>query len=527
MDKEELKQAIILTNEGKYQEAENIYLRLYDNNSNDPYLLSVIGLFYINLNDYDNGVKFLKKACDIKETFGTVASLGFAEYERKNFVQAAIILEHALELGKNEDIYNKLILSLFETYNYKKAIEYTNKMCELYPNNPKSIANKVKALTKEGKLQDAEQYCINYLKQNPKEGLLWYHLGLLKELIYLDDNLAIECYKAAGQFGYSGADYNIGVAYQKLGNYTEAENYYKKFLNAKPNSDECRIALGLCNLAQKKFKEGYRILYNRIKGHINKYTNNLWKPETSLAQNIVVIGDQGFGDNIQFVRYLPFLKDHNITLAVSEHLIKLFQKNYPWVKCISKDEINPEEQAVRITDLAYALDMDFDNIPYSSGYLNAERMEIDCKKPKIGLCWEAGSAGIRGMINRTIPVQFFEPILNLQNIQTYSFQYTDTFNGNETYSQMINLAKDFKDFYDTASALKSMDAVVTVDTCIAHLSGALGIKTYLLLPYASDWRWFNDTKTTTWYGSVTIYKQEEPGNWIDSINDIKQILSSM
>ena len=92
--------------------------------------------------------------------------------------------------------------------------------------------------------------------------------------------------------------------------------------------------------------------------------------------------------------------------------------------------------------------MDFDNIPFSEGYLNIKASGINCTKPKIGICWEAGSAAIRNMINRTINVKCFEPFFNMNEIQLYSFQYEDSMNGNKKYSQMINLAQDFKDFSD-------------------------------------------------------------------------------
>ena len=91
--------------------------------------------------------------------------------------------------------------------------------------------------------------------------------------------------------------------------------------------------------------------------------------------------------------------------------------------------------------------------------------------------------------------------------------------------KMINLARDFKDFSDTAAAVKSMDAVVTADTCIVHLAGALGVNTNLLLPYSSDWRWFDDEKTTPWYKSVEIFKQRNPISWDDEIGRIVKKLS--
>ena len=85
---------------------------------------------------------------------------------------------------------------------------------------------------------------------------------------------------------------------------------------------------------------------------------------------------------------------------------------------------------------------------------------------------------------------------------------------------MINLAKDFKSFEDTAEAVNAMDLIITVDTSVAHLAGALGKKTFLLLPYASDWRWFDDNKTTPWYDSVEIFKQTDSISWEKPIEEI-------
>ena len=535
MMNDEIQKGIALSETGNIKEAEEVFLRLLSENPEDSTLLSVIGLFYVSIRDYDKAVEYLQKACSINETMGTVSSLGFALFGRKSYFEAATTLEHALSFGDNIDIYNKYILSLFEIKEYQKAIEYTDKMSELYPNHPKTIANKVKALTKTGKLIDAEKLCVEYLKQNQNDAVMWYHLGLLKELIYSDDRQALECYKLAGENGNPSADYNIAVSNQKLGNFDEAEKYYKQFLKKFPSEENGIISLGMCYLAQKRFKDGYELLYKRKKGLPEQFIGNLYKYNTTLNKEFVVYCDQGFGDQIQFIRYIPFLKEYKIQVAVSESLRKLFEANFSDVEFISYSEVEQNKQIIRITDLAYILNKDFDDIPFSDGYLNIEPARIENEKTKVGLCWEAGASGIRGMINRTIHVKCFEPLLNLENIQVYSFQYDDTFKGNEKYSQMINLAKDFNNFYDTAKALKSMDVVVTVDTCIAHLAGALGIKTYLLLPYAPDWRWFRAGNkcyqgngdmddSTLWYKSVKVLIQKNPISWEEPINEIINLL---
>lgn len=413
-----------------------------------------------------------------------------------------------------------LITMLFYRKEYKKAVELANRMYELYPNNVDAIVDKVKALTHSGKMIEAEKLCLEGLKNNQNSAALWFQIGFLKELIYCDDRQAIECYKAAAELGNAAAEYNIAVSLQKLGRFEEAENYYKQMLDKFPKDINTITSLGMCYLTQKKFKEGYELFFRRDKSKFKELSNNFWSPGEKLNSEINIICDQGFGDHIMFARYLKFLDAYKVNVGTRSALMELFAKNFPNINFIKYEELNPEIQTIFITDLPYVLGMDFREIPFSEGYLEAAPTCVENDKLKVGFCWEAGAAGIRNMINRTINIKLFEPMLNLENIQIYSFQVDDTLGGNEKYPQMINLAKNFKNFADTASALKSMDVVVTVDTSVAHLSGALGVKTFLLLPYASDWRWFSDTKTTPWYKSIEIFKQQDHISWEKEIGEI-------
>ena len=520
IDIAKIQQAILLTQQGKIQEAKNIYENMLKTNPNDPNLLSVFGLFYVNIGEYSKASDILKKAANMKPSFGTLSALGIAELECGNFEDAAIYLEDSIKQGQNPDIYNKLILCLFEIQSYKKAVEYANKMYELYPEDVRAIANKIKALTHGGKLLDAETLCVESLKKMPDSASLWFHLGYLKELIYCDDRQAKECYKAAADLGVAEADYNIAVSAQKLGEYDEAEAHYKKMLQNFPNDINTQTSLGMCYLTQKKFKEGYELYFKRDKSHFKDLAKNLWQSDSALDNEINIICDQGFGDHIMFSRYLPFLGERKINVATRDSLKSLFQANFPDINFVKYEDLNPNIQTIFIADLPYVLGKDFSEIPFSQGYLKSETANIKSDKLKVGFCWEAGSAAIRTMINRTINIRFFEKMLDMYEIQIYSFQKDDTLNGNERYPQMINLAKDFKDFSDTAAALKAMDVVVTVDTSIAHLAGALGVKTFLLLPYAADWRWFGDTKTTPWYDNVEIFKQQDCISWEKEIDEI-------
>ena len=452
IDIESLNKAITLTKQGNFEEAEKLYLELFNANPKEYLLLSTMGLFYVNIGNFEKASEFLEKACEIKETLGTVSALGFAEFEKGNYRNSAGILIHSLTLGENPEIYNKLILSLFYIEDFVRAIKYSEEMYQKYPQEVNSVSNMIKSLTQQGKFLDAEKICVEFLRENPDVASLWFDLGFLKELIYSDDKKACECFKVALDLGAKEAYYNIAVSYNKLRDYTKAEEYYYKMLEHNPNDNATEVALGLCKLTQKKFKEGYDLVFKRkIESKFVK-SNNYWQIGSDFEKEVVIICDQGFGDQIQFIRYLPFIKEKVEKLFVAAHpsLIELFKLNYPDINFIKFNEVNPQMQAIKITDLAYVLDIDFDNIPFSQGYLKSEAVDIKSDKLKVGLCWEAGAAGIRTMINRTININLLEPILNMESIQLYSFQVTDSLNGNERYAdKMINLAKDFKNFKRT------------------------------------------------------------------------------
>ena len=175
----------------------------------------------------------------------------------------------------------------------------------------------------------------------------------------------------------------------------------------------------------------------------------------------------------------------------------------------------------------YYLKMSIDKIPYSEGYLIADKDKVDKYKEyinsdkfKVGICWEAGGAGWRELLNRTLNISLFEPFFGVKNTQFYSLQVNPTMDNYKDYKNLICLGDTFKDFDDTAGALKNLDLLITVDTSVAHLAGALGVKTFMLLPYCPDWRWFDNDKTTEWYDSVTIFKQSNTKSWDDVIENI-------
>ena len=141
-------------------------------------------------------------------------------------------------------------------------------------------------------------------------------------------------------------------------------------------------------------------------------------------------------------------------------------------------------------------------------------------KLNVGLYWQGNPSILR---NRSIKLAQLLPLFENTNRQFYSFQISKVdYESEELKSSLnlIDLAPHIGNYEDTAAFLKNIDVLVTIDTSIAHLAGALGVKTFLLLPYDTEWRWFDDTETTPWYDSVRIFKQGPDANWDDVIKRV-------
>ena len=230
-----------------------------------------------------------------------------------------------------------------------------------------------------------------------------------------------------------------------------------------------------------------------------------------------------------------FLKNYfkRVKVWLPPNVKILLEKNFPEIEFV--DTKNTEyDYSASIMELHFLLNMDFNNIPSQKGYLSSntkltekyQKEYFNNNKPKIGLFWQGNP---KVFANRSIKLKELEPIfLNKNNdFNFYSFEKEDSENQIENYPQLIDLGVTFKNFEDTAAALVNLDILITIDSAIAHLAGALGVKTYLMLPYSSEWRWFDDTQTTPWYTSVRIFKQKNSYDWTDVVekiaNEIKNI----
>ena len=539
----EINSAFEYIKKGKFKTAENIYLELLKTDEKNNIILSFLGLLYINWDKPKKAETVLEKAYKINKSQTTIESLALVKDRLNKRKQALKYFEEIADTTKNYDILDKYIKLLLRLNKNSKASEVAEKLVELFPLKKEAHSRLIETYINAGKLKEAYILAQKLTIKYPKYSGSWLWWGILREMLFQDDIGAEECFKKVLKFGdkYKGY-YNLSVNAYKRGYYKKAWDYTNKYSRYEilPNSS----LFGKANICMKtrRFKQGIRYYSDYI--HLERFKDptdeiyklkNIWDGKRYKDETLFIYGDQGAGDLIMFSRYLPFVskKFKRVKVLIRENMMTLFNRSFKQYKNI--EFYNPKklkrlpnyDKSGIMACLPYYLKQDYNNIPFADGYMvpNDKAVEnykslMKTDKLKVGICWEAGAAGWREQINRTLNVILYEPILKLKNAKIYSLQVNPALDNYKDYKEITDLGSGFKDYDDTTGALMNLDVLVTVDTSLAHLAGALGVKTFMLLPYSTDWRWFDDTKDTNWYKSITIFKQNIGEQWEDVISRV-------
>jgi Tfp pilus assembly protein PilF len=263
-----------------------------------------------------------------------------------------------------------------------------------------------------------------------------------------------------------------------------------------------------------------------------------WEGELFSGKTLLLRWEQGFGDAIMFVRYAPMVKARGgrVLLEVLEPLVDLMA-TCPGVDQVVKDgdPIPPFDLQISLLSLPRIFQTAMNSIPADIPYLSDPRNVphregidriLDATKgyTRVGLVWAGRPRSERFPVRSVSPAQL-KPLAALPGVAWHSFQVEP--GGEQPFPGIIPMGPVVRgSFSDTAHALLGMDLVITVDTALAHLAGALGIPTFLLAHTFADWRWLMGREDSPWYPTMRIYRQPEPGDWASVIERVVADLSS-
>ncbi|OYU44279.1 MAG: glycosyltransferase, partial [Burkholderiales bacterium PBB4] len=436
---------------------------------------------------------------------------------------------------------------LFSLGRYEQSIQSLNRAIEINPDLGLAYSNRALAQMRLKLFESALASLQCSVRIDPRQADT--HLQLGNVFMKLDQpRRAIESYDRAISLRqeFSKALLHRGIAQMDLLLVDEAMASYQEAIASEPELWSAHYGLALATLLKGDFDHGWRLYESRwklpaISGvipiAISQYP--LWDGTTDIAgRTILLHAEQGYGDTFQFCRYIPLVAQRGakVVFRVPQPLVELLQLEYPFSQVVSDDsQLPPLDVQCPLLSLPLAFGTTALSIPLGSGYLHSdvkkrqfwnEKLK-ETRKFRVGIAWR-GSPNHQNDKRRSIRLEDLLPYLPKEH-QYVSLQIDirpSDLGTLQANPEIIAFHSEIKDFADTAALCDLMDAVICVDTSIAHLSGALGKTTFVLLPFNPDWRWQINRSDSPWYTSVTLMRQSSPLDWVHPLSQIWEKLSS-
>lgn len=339
----------------------------------------------------------------------------------------------------------------------------------------------------------------------------------------------------------------LGTLHYEKGQIEAAIDRFRQAIALEPGWAQAHFNLSQCLLLQGEFTEGWREHEWRgrtdaLAGQERRFAAPLWQGEALAGKTLLLHAEQGLGDTLQFVRYLPLLKAEGarLILECQTPLVRLLAEQFPAERVVARGEPLPESDFhTPLMRLPHMLGTELANIPAPLGYLNLQApapcrldltaLGIPAAMPRIGVCW-AGNAEHSNDANRSLRLGLLEPVLRGCQGQAaiVSLQFGSRAMERQGYAwadAMFDAATLIDDFADTAAIIAQLDLVISVDTAVLHLAGALGCPAWGLLPYVPDSRWLMLRADSPWYSSMRLFRQSAPGDWRGALSALGEQLA--
>jgi tetratricopeptide (TPR) repeat protein len=394
-----------------------------------------------------------------------------------------------------------------------------------------------------GDLDAAEALYRGALELDPERIEALVNLGNVFRLRYRVADAAL-CYEAALAKGCVLPEVfgNLGVIRQEMGDTAAAIKCYDRALAAEPDNPEIRRNRAQALLKQGRFEEGWREFEWRwLTAHFNHFRRDWVKPRWTgqplLGETVLIHAEQGYGDSLQFARYLPMVAERGAKVIVEcpRPLMSLLATVAGVVEVFEYGTDAPNhDYQIPMMSLPGAFATGAASIPADVPYL----VPADAARAKwrerigtgdgrrIGLVWK-GSANHQRNDWRSPGLAAFLPLMELEGTTWFSLQKDDEaadLDGMGLTDRITALGDGFVDFSDTAAAIECLDLVISPDTAVAHLAGALARPVWLVLPFASEWRWLEHRSDSPWYPTMRLFRQAAYGDWASAVRAMAMVL---
>jgi tetratricopeptide (TPR) repeat protein len=430
--------------------------------------------------------------------------------------------------------YN-LGIALKDQGKVNESVNCWHRALQLKPDYAEAHNNLGNALKEQGKLDEAVTCYRRALVLKPDYAEAHYNLGVtLSDQGKLAE--AVACYRQAlaRQPDYAGAHNNLGVTLSDQGKLAEAAACYRQALARQPDYAEAHWNQSLLKLLTGNFERGWAEYEwrSKIKEQYfqqRHFSQPLWDGQPLAGSTILLHAEQGLGDTIQFIRYAALVKERVGTVLVEcqPRLMDLLQGSAGIDQLVARGAaLPPFGVQIPLLSLPAIFGTTLATVPAHFRYLRADSKRVarwgkelaSLSGFRIGIAWQGDPKNTKDR-QRSILLTQFESLAKIDDVCLVSLQK------GPGAGQLLDLAgrfavRDLGDrldaeaaFIDTAAVMMSLDLIVTVDTAVAHLAGALGVPVWLALPLVPDWRWLLEREDSPWYPTMRLFRQRRPGDW--------------
>jgi tetratricopeptide (TPR) repeat protein len=543
----------------KQDDAENAIMHLQQAitlHPNDADAYNRLGTIFYEKNRLEEAAFYYKQAITLRpDEATTLINFGNLLRLQGNSAEALKYLQTAFNLNPNSvAIHNGLGLAYLAQNNVTMAILHLQQAITLDPSNADSYYNLGLAFQEQDQLMEAVSSYQTAIALAPNHTLAYTNLAIvLRELGNLDE--AIDYHQKA-----LALDANNGIAHHAFGNtlieYGNMElaiTHLRLAITLNPDDINVHCSLAHALLSTGNLRDGFaenewRWQQPHMQGWMPfLFSQPQWDGSALNGRTILLQAEQGFGDTIQFIRYAPLVKacGGRVVVACQPHLKRLLETvgSIDRVVVPGEEEIPEFQVYALLMSLPHLLGTTLETIPHQIPYLSVpaattHMLEIPPGTHlKVGLVWASGYRTEHKQLTKlyerkSCPPSLYARLLDIPAISFYSLQFgrdvADVMSFNER-GKLHDLSSKIKDFADTAAFIEQLDLVISVDTAVAHLAGALGKPVWVLLSYTADWRWLLKRDDSPWYPTMQLFRQSSPEDWQgvveQVITSLKQIIS--
>jgi tetratricopeptide (TPR) repeat protein len=476
---------------------------------------------------------------------GTFKDLGATLREAGRSKEALAAYRRAVELAPDDvEALDSLGIALAQNGEIDEAMALFRRALELMPGRAEMHNNLGNVLKEQGKLQEAIAAYGQAVKLRPEVPLPHYNLGAaLNEQGKLDE--AVAAYKEALRLNpeYAMAWNNLGIALMSQGKLEEAATAFGNAIRIEPQSDDAQWNLSWVLLLAGDFERGWpqyemRWRSSNFRGARRDFGRPQWDGGDLHGQRILLHAEGGIGDTVQFIRYAPLVAERGgwVIVSCQPEMVELVRSCAAVQESLASGQpLPPFDVHCPLMSLPLAFKTDLQSIPSTTPYLKADadriaawsrRLPPDPHRPRIGLAW-AGQPQNRNDRNRSIRLDQLAPLSAMKEARFFSLQKgpaADQARRPPAGMELIDYADELHDLADTAAMLAHLDLIVTVDTAVAHLAGALARPVWVMLPFVPDWRWMLDRQDSPWYPTMRLFRQRRMGDWSGTIEEISRAI---